>query len=84
VDFIDTAITGDALGLLMEEVRIKTGSTLVGKNLIESNLRKDYGVIIVLIKKSDGRMIFNPMPSEILDQNDVLVLKQACIFCEIL
>ncbi len=74
VDFMDIAITESEIGLKMEEVLIKRGSNLIGKNLVESNLRKDYGVIIVLIKKYNGEMIFNPRPDEILGENDVLVM----------
>ncbi len=74
VDFIDIAMMDKHLGLVMEETRVKEKSKLAGKNLIESNLRKDYGVIIVAIKKYDGRMIFNPTPQEKLDVNDVLVV----------
>lgn len=74
VDFIDIAMMDKHLGLVMEETRVKEKSKLIGKNLIESNLRKDYGVIIVAIKKNDGQMIFNPTPQEKLDVNDVLVV----------
>ncbi len=74
VDFIDIAIMDTRLGLRLEECRIKPDSNLGGKNLIESNLRRDYGVIIVLIKKNNGEMIYNPQPTEVLDSNDVLVV----------
>ncbi|MCU0847603.1 MAG: potassium channel protein [Spirochaetes bacterium] len=74
VDFIDVAVMEGNIGLQMEEIKVKDGSNLVGKNLVESNLRKDYGVIIVLIKKSSGEMIFNPQPAEVLSARDVLVL----------
>ncbi len=74
VDFIDIAMMESHLGLQMEECLVKPDSRLVGKNLIESNLRKDFGVIIVLIKKNSGEMIFNPRPSEILAANDVIVV----------
>ena len=74
VDFIDIAVMESNLGLQMEECRIKPTSHLVGKNLIESNLRRDFGVIIVLIKKYAGEMIFNPQPSEVLEANDTLVV----------
>ncbi len=73
-DFIDIAMMNNNLDLLMEETRISSKSKLVGKNLIESNLRQDYGVIIVAIKKKLGQMIFNPMPTEILDAGDILVV----------
>lgn len=74
VDFIDIAMKDNKLGLVMEEAIVKKGSKLIGKNLIESELRKDFGVIIVAIKKHSGRMIFNPTPQEILEENDVIVI----------
>lgn len=57
----------------MEEAQLGPQSTLVGKTLVESNLRHDYGVIIVAVKKTSGRMIFNPGPNEKLDAADVIV-----------
>ncbi len=73
VDFLDIATINNKLGLLMEEVTVRPGSGLVGKNLIESRLRQDFGIIIVAIKKSVNQMIFNPAPSETLDAGDVIV-----------
>jgi voltage-gated potassium channel len=74
VDFIDIAMMGTHLGLMMEEARIGDKSSLIGKNLIDSQLRKDYGVIIVAIKKLSGDMVFNPTPSEKLEAGDVIVV----------
>ena len=74
VDFIDIATMGSSLGLMMEEATVGNGSGLTGKNLIDSNLRKNFGVIIVAIKKMAGNMIFNPMPSETLEAGDVIVV----------
>ena len=74
VDFIDIAMMGNRLGLMMEEAKIGPKSNLIGKNLIDSQLRKDFGVIIVAIKKISGNMISNPMPSETLEAGDVIVV----------
>jgi voltage-gated potassium channel len=74
VDFIDIAMMGNQLGLMMEEAKIGQNSNLVGKTLIENQLRKDYGIIIVAIKKIAGNMIFNPSPSEKLESGDVIVV----------
>ncbi|MGD9176194.1 MAG: potassium channel protein [Desulfobacterales bacterium] len=74
VDFIDCAMMGSHLDLMMEEAAIGDKSSLIGKNLIDSNLRRDYGVIIVAIKKLSGDMVFNPMPSEALEAGDVIVV----------
>ena len=74
VDFIDIATMGNRLGLILEEALIDSKSRFIGKNLIDSRLRQDYGVIIVAIKKLSGEMIFNPMPLETLEAGDVIVL----------
>ena len=74
VDFIDIAMMGSHLGLMMEEATIGNKSSLIGKTLIDSHLRKDYGVIIVAIKKRSGDMVFNPTPSETLEAGDVIVV----------
>ncbi|MDH7555237.1 MAG: TrkA C-terminal domain-containing protein [Spirochaetota bacterium] len=57
----------------MEELKVGQKSPMVGKSLIESNLRKDYGVIIVAIKKAQGKMIFNPQSSEVIESGDIIV-----------
>lgn len=74
VDFIDIATKGNKLGLIMEEAIIDSKSRFIGKNLIDSRFRQDFGVIIVAIKKVSGDMIFNPLPSETLEAGDVIVL----------
>ena len=74
VDFIDIAMMGDKLGLMIEEALVGEKSNLIGKNLIESGLRKEYGVIIVAIKRAGRDMIFNPMPAETIMGGDVIVV----------
>jgi len=74
IDFIDIAMMNNNLDLVMEEAKIGAESKLVGKNLIESNLRQDYGVIIIAIKKKIGGMVFNPMPTERFDAEDIIIV----------
>jgi len=74
VDFIDIAMMGNQIGLIMEEAKVGLNSSFIGKNLIDSRLRQDFGVIIVAIKKMTGEMVFNPMPSEKLEAGDVIVV----------
>ena len=74
VDFIDTTTMDSKLDLKMEEAVIGPSSPLIGKTLITSNIRQDFGVIIVAIKKITNEMIYNPIPSEILDAGDVIVV----------
>ncbi|NNL75626.1 MAG: potassium channel protein [Desulfobacterales bacterium] len=74
VDFLDIATMGNQLGLIMEEAEVGQTSALIGKNLIESRLRQEFGIIIVAIKKVSDQMIFNPSPSETLEAGDVIVV----------
>jgi voltage-gated potassium channel len=73
-DFIDIATTDTQLGLRMEEAQVSTKSSLVGKTLVESHIRQDFGVIIVAIKQPTGTMIYNPLPTEKLEGGDVIVV----------
>ncbi len=68
------ALMDSDLGLMMEEAKIGPHSNLIGKSLVDSNLRQNFGVIIVAIKKQSGKMIFNPTSSEKLEANDVIVV----------
>lgn len=74
MDFIDSAMMKSELGLSLEEAVIGDRSELAGKTLLENNMRRDYGVIIVAIKKPTNEMIFNPVPTEKLEAGDVIVV----------
>ena len=74
VDFIDNTMMHSELDLKMEEAIISPRSPLIGKTLITSNIRQDFGVIIVAIKKVTNEMIYNPLPAEILEAGDVMVV----------
>jgi len=71
-DFLDLAVRGN-LDLQLEQLNISAGSSFVGKNLMESNIRKDYDLIIVEIKREDGTLVFNPGPKELLCAGDTLI-----------
>jgi voltage-gated potassium channel len=74
VDFIEIATGNENLELQMEELSIPTASGFIGENLVSSGFRKETGVIIIGIKKSSGRMLFNPNPHSKLEANDTLIV----------
>lgn len=74
IDFIDSATVDDGLDLRLEEAVVGPGSTLADKSLIDGRIRKDFGVIIVAIKKPSNEMIFNPQPEEKLQSGDTVVI----------
>jgi len=72
-DFMELALSGEGMELSMEEFSIPPDSELVGKRLMDSGIRHDYNLIIVAIKRVDGKMIYNPAPAEALAVGDILV-----------
>lgn len=74
VDFIEIATGREHIDLQMEEIRIPEASYCVGENLLSSGFRKQTGVIIVGVKKSSGRMVFNPDSQTRIDARDTLII----------
>jgi len=79
-DFLDLAVRGN-IDLQLEQLVISPGSTFVGKNLMDSNIRKDFDLIIVAIKRESGELVFNPGPKEVLCSADTLITlgRQSCL-----
>ncbi len=73
VDFIEIATAGKNLELQLEEIRVAADSHLVQKTLVSSGVRREWGIIIVGIKKADGQMTFNPKSTTLIDAGDILI-----------
>jgi len=73
VDFIELATRTEHLELQIEETQILPGSRLVGATLRASRLRQDLGLIIVAIKKVQGRMIYTPPGDAVMEAGDTLI-----------
>ncbi len=69
-DFMDLATQGH--NLQMEEIQVRPGSELVGKNLITSGIRPRFNLMIIAIEKN-GVMAFNPHPETVIEAGDTLV-----------
>ena len=72
-DFLELALSGEGMGLGMEEIRIPDSSKLAGVELMGSGIRSNFDLIVVAIKRAEGSMIFNPPPQETLQAGDILV-----------
>jgi voltage-gated potassium channel len=74
IEFLEMAFADDSADIEVEELRIKPTSRLVDTCLLDSNIRRDFNVIIITIKKADGRMVFNPEAETCLEAGDTLVV----------
>lgn len=62
--FVDFATKNVDLDVAIEQVRVEPETEFASKTLRELQIRRELGVIVLAIRKSDGRMIFNP-PAEL-------------------
>ncbi len=74
VDFMRLATSSERMDLAAEQVAIGPNTKFVGQNLRDANLRQDFGVIVVAIKRKAGHMEFNPEPESIIAADDELVV----------
>jgi voltage-gated potassium channel len=73
MEFLELATRSAHLELQIEETELRGGSPLVGHSLKTSPVRSELGIIVVAIKKPDGKMVFNPTPETVLEARDVLI-----------
>jgi voltage-gated potassium channel len=72
-DFMELAMSGSGMELGMEELFLPEGTGLIGKDLMHLGIHGDFNLIIVAIKRSDGKMIYNPSPRVVFAAGDTLV-----------
>jgi voltage-gated potassium channel len=57
----------------MGEFPVGSSSPIVGKSLLESNVRQTADVMVVAIRHADGSTRFNPGANEVILPNDTLI-----------
>jgi voltage-gated potassium channel len=73
VDFIEYATKSGNLELQLEEILLSEDSKFNNLTLENTAIGRDLGIIIVAIKRNDGRMEFNPHSSSLINAGDTLV-----------
>jgi voltage-gated potassium channel len=72
--FLDFATKNVGLDVGIEQVRVAPHSEFVSKTLREMQIRRDLGVIVLAIRKSDGQMVFNPPAEMEICADDFLIV----------
>jgi voltage-gated potassium channel len=75
VSFLDvaSAFGKTDLDLDIEQLRVAPGSFLSSRTLAEAHLGRTYGVIVMAVRRHNGRMEFNPQADVRLEPGDVLI-----------
>jgi voltage-gated potassium channel len=71
--FIDFTTKGIGLNVGIEQVRVPGTSEFASKTLQQMQIRRELGVIVLAIRKSDGRMLFNPPADAEIEGGDYLI-----------
>lgn len=71
-NFVEVALRG-GIDLQMDELLVTANSELVSKDLMDSQIRPRFNLIVIAIKKESGEMVFNPGPKEVINSNDTLL-----------
>jgi voltage-gated potassium channel len=74
VQFLDFTTKDVGEDIAIEQVRVSESSDMVGRTIEEMQLRKEVGVIVMAIRKADGRMIFNPPADTGVHGGDYLIV----------
>lgn len=73
IRFLEMAFADEETDILLEELHVKPGSSLVGVSLMDSGIRRTFDLIIITISKADGKMLFNPGATTTFDVGDIVV-----------
>jgi voltage-gated potassium channel len=74
VQFLDGATRSIGLEVGIEQVRVTASSEFVSRSLQQLQVRRELGVIVLAIRKADGRMQFNPPADAVMEADDCLIV----------
>ncbi|HDR6269463.1 TPA: potassium channel protein [Bacillus cereus] len=73
VHYIDTVLYGIEQSFIIEEILVGKDTILVGKSLLESDVRNQFDVTILAILRN-GDIIHNPTGQEKLQEHDMIIV----------
>jgi voltage-gated potassium channel len=74
VEFTELVTSRSSLAIELDDVPIKDGSLLKGKSLRDADIGRKTGVIVIAVKRADGRVEFPPSGDEPFAHGDSIVL----------
>jgi len=73
IHFLEMAFADEETDINFEELPVAADCKLINTTLMDSKIHKNLDVLIIAIKKSDGRMEFNPKPDSIIEEGDTII-----------
>ena len=73
-NFLDLATLASNEEMLLDELLLTKDCALVGETLGELSIRREYGVLVIAIRRASGQMIAAPDGGHVLESGDVLIV----------
>ena len=74
VQFLDFTTQSAGLKVVIEQVRASGQSGLVSQSIRDLQIGRQFGVIVLAIRKGDGEMVFNPPADTSISAGDYLIV----------
>ncbi len=72
-EVMDLLSSSGEMELSLEDISLNEDMSLVGRALRDTNIRQEFNLIIIGVKKPDGSLVFNPGPEHVLEVGDELI-----------
>jgi voltage-gated potassium channel len=73
IHFLELAFSDENTDIQVEEYPVSPSSDLIGIPLQDSRIRHDLNLIIISIKRADGRLLFNPKADSQINAGDTVI-----------
>lgn len=73
-DLIDLLVETNELDVDLDEIDVPAGASLVGKRVDLLDPNREFRLLLLAVKKSDGRMLFNPDGDYAFEAQDTVIV----------
>ncbi len=74
VQFLDFTTQAIGMDIAIEQLQVGGTSEAISRSIRDMQIGRDVGVIVMAIRKADGRMVFNPPADTIICAGDYLIV----------
>ncbi|MGB7344187.1 MAG: potassium channel protein [Pirellulaceae bacterium] len=73
-DLFDLVSQSGYKDLELDEIRVTTGSKIIGTTVSETEAHRKHKLLIVAVKQGDGELVFNPSAEQVFKEDDTAIV----------
>ncbi|MGD9645149.1 MAG: TrkA family potassium uptake protein [Pirellulales bacterium] len=74
VEFLELVVGHSSMDVELDELSIASGAPLIGRTVQQAEARRRHGLLVVAVKRADGKLIFNPDADFVFEPNDTVIV----------